>query len=150
MTRSMALFLHTYDSLKNITGSGLEIQIVIWYFHQKPPSNNPKGNHNNLWPTPHPLPLFLYSPFWLILHLLKPPSKSAACESSQTPPPPPLLPTQGRHLVHLSTLLGIYAILSSLHQYRGQLLIFLLSVMPTSSPMVLNQEKQQNDLVFKI
>lgn len=43
--------------------------------------NNPKGNYNNLCPLPH----FLYSWFWLTLHLLTLSSRSASCESPRLP-----------------------------------------------------------------
>lgn len=82
--------LHTNDSLTTTTCPGLEIQILTCYFHWEPSLDNSKGNYNNLWPTTPPH--FLYSPFWLILHLLTLSSRSP-CESPQTPPPTSLLST---------------------------------------------------------
>lgn len=83
---------------------GLEIQIPS-SLHQELPSTIPRRIVIISAPVPHPY-FFMHSQFWLILHLLTLPSRSAPCESPYTPPAPssfspfPRLPLLG----HLSIL----------------------------------------------
>ena len=79
--------LPTSDSLKNTTGPGLEIHMLAWCFHQKPPFNNPKKNYSNLWPTPHPtscIPDFGSSATYSSLH----PSQHPVSHPRLLPLPP--------------------------------------------------------------